>query len=231
MEVGWRAPSIVTRVARTFANVDPHGNTAVHWRLARRTIRCRKIIPMIRCILVCVCLLAMPLIGDVPAAVPCPQERPRPIVHALPAAFGSSPLWLSIDADAAWTGSSDPLPVMWIRDRRVTGLAVVTGRDRVTGARARFGRSESTLQSKAERYQLGWTGTRPPLVTATDLARYVFAPTDVWFPRPGCYEMIASVGRTKSVFVLSVEKDKGRATRSTSSPERRAPLFQGPPGS
>lgn len=185
----------------------------------------------IRWVLVCVCLLAMPLAAPLPAAAPCQQEPPRRVVRALPAAFGSGPLWLSIDVDAVWTGSVDPLPVMWIRDRRVAGLAFVSGRDRVSGARARFGRSESTLRSKAERYQIGSTGTRPPRVTATDLARYVFAPIDVWFPQPGCYEMIASVGLTKSVFVLNIDRGSARARRSTSSPARPTLLFQGPPGS
>ena len=161
---------------------------------------------MTRWILACACLLTIPLVADIPAAAPCPQSKMSLVVQSLPAAYGVSPMWLSASSPLTWTGSRDPFSVMWIRDRAAPGLAVVSGRDRASGARAQFGRPASILRSRTERYQLGWTGTRPPKVATVDLERFVFEPTDLWFPEPGCFEIVAQVGLAKSVFFLEVRK-------------------------
>ena len=165
-------------------------------------------IPMTRWILACACLLTVSSVAEMPAAAPCPQEHPHLVVPAVRPAFGSSPLWLSARPHLTWRGPRAAVPVIWIRDRSVPGLAVVSGRDRGSGARARFGNAGSTLRVREERYQIGWTGVRLRDVATADLRRFVFVPSDVWFPTPGCYEIVASVGLSKSVFVLNVERNR-----------------------
>lgn len=109
-----------------------------------------------------------------------------------------------------WGGPDQAVRMVFIRELSAPGAFVISGRNRATGAKARFGPVGSTLGIREERYQLDAVGFKPKLATAKDLQRYSFHAAEVWFPQAGCYEIAGRAGRRQSMIYVQVPGQTGK---------------------
>ncbi len=163
-------------------------------------------------VLACGSLVSLLVVPPASAlAQDCPTAKPTLLTMAVTPVVGQSPAWLTWGkGPLAWLGPDKPLGILFVRDRAVRGPATLSGRQRASGAKVRFGKTGSTLGLREDRIQLDALGTKPRTATPKDLERYSFHMLDVWFPDSGCYEVTARVGSQQSVILVNVEKRRGK---------------------
>ena len=137
---------------------------------------------------------------------PCPAGRATRLVSNVIPALGQSPIWAATGGKPlAWEGPSAPLRVLWLRDVTVKGPAFLSGK-LSGGATAapipRFG--TSMYGGREPRLKLDFIGDKPNGIKDSDLQKYAFHWTFVWFPAPGCYAITGQVGSQKAVIYLDV---------------------------
>ena len=133
--------------------------------------------------------------------------RPEVLVRGVVPVIGDGPLWVAAGNDAIpWAGPNEGIAVLWVRDYEVSGVALISGANRATGAKAGFARTTSALDARNEQHRLGRLGIQPDGISQADLRRYSFHRGAVFFPEPGCYEITAQVGREKATLYLNVEQ-------------------------
>lgn len=151
------------------------------------------------------CSLLVLLAPSTAVAQECPTGKPAPVTRVLPPVFGQSPLWVTAgSAPIKWEGSADPVQLVWVLDGSVRGPAMVTGKNRVTGALLRFTRFGDRLGERQSRYKLDPLGYKPSLAKPDDFQKFSFDRNYAWFPEPGCYEITGRVGRQQATIYLQV---------------------------
>ncbi len=137
----------------------------------------------------------------------CPVGRSEILVRGIIPVTGDGPMWVGVGSGTIrWTGPNEGVTVLWIRDYEVSGPALISGANRVSGAKAGFARTTSALGERNERYRLENIGFQPNDISQADLRRYSFHRGAVFFPEPGCYEITAQIGREKATLYLDVEQ-------------------------
>lgn len=141
----------------------------------------------------------------------CAAGRPFNLTAAVTPVVGKTPLWLTWGKGALkWNNAEAPLEILFVRDRTVTGAAIVSGKSLSGSAKVTFGKFGSTVAVKQDRFQLDNLGTKLKTASPTDLQKYSFNLVNVYFPEPGCYELSARVGREQATIVMNVPKPTGK---------------------
>ena len=137
----------------------------------------------------------------------CPRGRPQSLVRGVIPVTGDGPLWVAVGSGSiGWAGPNEGIAVIWVRDREVSGVALISGANLASAAKAGFAQTTLALAARNERYRLDVYGVQPEGVSRADLRRYSFHRGAVFFPEPGCYEITAQVGREKATLYLNVEQ-------------------------
>ena len=137
----------------------------------------------------------------------CPVGRSQILVRGIIPVTGDGPMWVGVGSGTVrWVGPNEGVTVLWIRDYEVSGPALISGANRVSGAKAGFARTASALGERNERYRLENIGFQPDDISQADLRRFSFHRGAVFFPEPGCYEITAQVGREKATLYLDIER-------------------------
>lgn len=141
----------------------------------------------------------------------CPSGRPFQLTRAVAPVIGQSPLWVTTGREPiAWESPTKGVTVLFVRDRSVPGIATLSGRNRTTGAKARFTKSGLGVGFANDTLRLDEEGAKLKTASADDQARYSFHYIAVWFPDSGCYEIAGRVGRQRPTIYLKVEKRTGK---------------------
>jgi hypothetical protein len=164
-------------------------------------------------------VLGVALLAAVPTVVSaqagtssdCPVGKPVKVLPSVIPAIGQSPFWAATGGKPlAWEGSGSPVRVLWLRDVAVKGATFLSGKARTGTARTTFA---ATMYGNRElRFKLDGLGDKPKGVKDSDLLKYAFHWTFVWFPEPGCYEMAARVGSQQSLIYLEVVSSGKKTT-------------------
>ena len=138
----------------------------------------------------------------------CPMGSPETLVRNFNRVLGDGPLWVALRTEALgnWEGRNEGIPLVWVRDYEVSGAVLISGANRESGEAARFAESTVGLSNRNERHRLGNIGYQPDNVDQAALRRYSFHRGAVFFPEPGCYEIMARVGRETATLWLNVEQ-------------------------
>jgi len=158
------------------------------------------------------CALFVLIAGSSAAVVlaqDCPVGKPTVLTKSLGAALGQSPAWVIVGRGPLdWVGPGDPVQLLWVLDNSAPGQASAAGKHWKTGAVLKFTKFGDRLSERQTRFLLNPAGYRPKQATAEDLKKYGFDLIYGWFPEPGCYELVARVGRQQSTLHLEVVKAK-----------------------
>ncbi len=133
----------------------------------------------------------------------CPPTKPLRLISTMAPVVGQSPLWVTTGASApVFKGPNNPVQVLWVRDISVKGMATLTGKAK--GGTGKVGFSNALYGMPDSRFMLDKLGIRPQGIKQTDLEKYSFHRSYVFFSAPGCYEIQARVGMQPSVIYLNV---------------------------
>lgn len=156
------------------------------------------------------CSLLVLLTASTAGAQECPTGKPATVTRALPPVFGQTPLWVTAGSTPIkWEDPQKPVQLVWVLDATAQGLAMVTGKNRATGAALRFTKVGDTLGQRQVKYELN-RSYKPSLAKPDDFTKYSFDRNFAWFPEPGCYEIAARVGRQQAKIYLQVGKPSGK---------------------
>jgi hypothetical protein len=145
----------------------------------------------------------------------CPSGRPARLVANVIPAVGQSPMWAATGGKPlTWDNAATPIRVLWLRDANARGPIFLSG-----GLAGKEGKgaplasfATSLYGSRQPRLTLDQIGDKPAGIKDADLKKYAFHWTFVWFPGPGCYAMVGSVGSQKSVIHLNVAPSGKKGT-------------------
>lgn len=142
------------------------------------------------------------------AASPKPTVKadcdPTPVTLRLASiapAVGATPVWMTRGGDECWCGER-AIKTAWIVDRRHAGALEVTGASLDGGVAVRFPLDSANVHSSFRISDAGRSTAPPGDAPSFELEQYAFHVGYVSYPRPGCYRLSASVGRSQVEIVV-----------------------------
>ena len=133
--------------------------------------------------------------------------EPSPTLDLLPNVVapmtGASPAWM-VDGSTTWQGEGVPTKTLWVL-RRTSSVVRISGRrlDAPGSAKLRYGSDASGMLVVANPSK---DSVIPGGASPTVMHSYVFLPSHVMYPSPGCWEFLVQIAQETFRIVREIKR-------------------------